>query len=73
MLGYLFNTEEEAITARQACADYLGLPKPNSFTLYWVNYIYSELDNIYYIQYVDGVEMVLGEPITFEITQQEMI
>lgn len=73
MIGYLFNTEQEAINARQACADYLGLPKPNSSTIYWVNYNYSELDNIYYIQYVEGVEAVLGEPVEFSITQTEII
>lgn len=72
MLGYLFNTEQEAINARQACADYLGLPKPNSSTLYWVNYNYSELDAVYYIEYEQGVEIVLGEPVEFNITQVEL-
>jgi hypothetical protein len=73
MLGYTFNTEQEAINARQLCAIYAGLPNPQGDTLYWVNYNYSQLDNLYYIQHVDGLELVLGEPINFEITIQNGI
>jgi hypothetical protein len=54
MNGYKYNTETEAIAARQAAADYMGLPVPNGETLYWVNYNYSELDGFCYIQYVEG-------------------
>jgi hypothetical protein len=69
MQGYIFTTETEAITARQAAADYMGLPKnPNDTTIYWVNYNYSDLDGFYYITYVEGLEAALGEPIEFEIT-----
>jgi hypothetical protein len=70
MKGYIFHTESEAIAARKAAADYMGLPKnPNDTTIYWVNYNYSDLDGFYYIQYVEGLEAVLGEPIEFELTQ----
>jgi hypothetical protein len=66
--GYTYNTETEAITARKAAADYMGLPKnPNDTTIYWVNYNYSELDGFYYITYVEGLEAALGEPIEFEV------
>jgi hypothetical protein len=72
MQGYIFNTETEAIAARQAAADYMGLPKnPNDTTIYWVNYNYSDIDGFYYITYVDGLEAILGEPIEFEVTQSQ--
>jgi len=71
--GYIFNTETEAIAARQAAADYMGLPVPNGETLYWVNYNYSELDGFYYITYVEGLEAALGEPIEFEVNFPDFI
>lgn len=68
MLGYTFTTEEQAINARLLCATYKGLPNPQGDTLYWVNYNYSNLDSIYYIGYIDGLENVLGTPIEFTVT-----
>ncbi len=65
MLGYTYTTEAEAITARYQAATYKGLPNPQGDTLYWVNYNY--IDSIYYIEYVDGLENVLGTPIEFTI------
>jgi hypothetical protein len=74
MQGYIFTTEPEAIAARKAAADYMGLPKnPNDTTIYWVNYNYSDLDGFYYITYVDGLEAVFGEPIDITITPHEEI
>ena len=73
MQGYIFQTEPEAIAARQTAADYMGLPVPGGETLYWVNYNYSELDGFYYIQYVDGLEAALGEPIEFDVTFPDFI
>jgi hypothetical protein len=72
MQGYKYTTEQEAIAARAQAATYMGLPNPTMDTLYWVNYNYSELDNFYYIQHVDGLEAVLGEPIEFTITIPEL-
>jgi hypothetical protein len=69
MLGYKYNTETEAIAARQTASTYMGLPVPNGETLYWVNYNYSELDGFYYITYVEGLEAALGEPKEFEVIQ----
>jgi hypothetical protein len=69
MQGYKYITEQEANDARAQAATYMGLPNPTGDTLYWVNYNYSELDNFYYIQHVEGLEEVLGEPIEFEVTQ----
>ena len=68
MLGYTFTTEAEAITARNQAANHKGLPNAQGDTLYWVNYNYSTIDNIYYIQHVEGLEAVLGTPIEFTIT-----
>jgi hypothetical protein len=68
MLGYKFTTEQEAINARSLCANYKGLPNPQGDTLYWVNYNYSQIDKFYYIEYVNELENVLGQPINFEIT-----
>lgn len=67
MLGYIYQTESEAIAARQTAADYMGFPVPNGETLYWVNYNYSELDGFYYITYVEELEKALGEAIKFEV------
>ena len=72
MQGYTYNTEQEAIDARKAAADYKGLPvNEGDTTIYWVNYFYSELDDFWYIMHVDGLEAVLGEPIQFEVTQPD--
>jgi hypothetical protein len=74
MQGYKYKTETEAMSARKAAADYMGLPKnPNDTTIYWVNYSYSELDGFYYITYVEGLEAILGEPIDITITPHEEI
>lgn len=72
MIGYTYTTEAEAMTARNQAATYKGLPNPQGDTLYWVNYNYSNLDSIYYIQYVDGLENVLGTPIEFTVTIPEL-
>lgn len=72
MTGYTFTTEQEAIDARQQAADYMGLPVEGGSTLYWVNYEYSEMDGFYYIQHVEGLEAILGEPIEFTVTIPEL-
>jgi hypothetical protein len=73
MRGYIYQTEPEAIAARKQAADYMGLPVEGGETLYWVNYQYSELDGFYYIQYVDGLEAALGEPIEFDVTFPDIL
>ena len=72
MTGYKYTTEQEAIDARSQAASYMGLPNPQGDTLYWVNYSYSELDGFYYIQHVENLEQVLGEPTEFTITIPEL-
>jgi len=74
MQGYTYNTEQEAIDARQQAADYKGLPvNQGDTTIYWVNYSYSELDGFYYIRHVEGLEAVLGKPTYITITPHEEI
>ena len=73
MQGYKFQNEQQAIKARKAAADYMGLPVPNGETLYWVNYSYSEADRFWYILHVEGLEVVLGEPTDITITPHELI
>lgn len=68
MTGYKYTTEQEAIDARTQVASHMGLPNTQGDTLYWVNYSYSSIDGFYYIQHVDGLEAVLGEPSEFTIT-----
>jgi hypothetical protein len=68
MLGYTYATEQQAINSRDLCATYAGLPNPSGDTLYWVNYRYAEIESIYYIEYIDGLENVLGSPSEFTIT-----
>jgi hypothetical protein len=73
MNGYIFTTETEAITARQQCDAYYGIPKsPTDVTQHWVDYNYSELDGFYYITYDESLLPILGEPTEFEVTQNEI-
>ena len=73
MNGYKYNTETEAIAARQTAADYMGLPVEGGETLYWVGFQYSELDGFWYIQYVEDLEKALGEPIEFDVTFPDIL
>ena len=69
--GYKYTTEQEAIDARKQCADYYGLPvAPDDVTQYWVDYETATLDNpiFYYITFDESLKVVLGEPITFDVT-----
>ena len=69
--GYKYTTEQEAINARELIDAYYGIPvSPEDVTQNWVDYQTAELDNpiFYYIQYHESLTVVLGEPITFEVT-----
>jgi len=72
MQGYIFQTETEAITARQQCDAFYGIPKsPTDVTQHWVDYNFAELDGFWYITYDESLLPILGEPIEFEVTQNE--
>ena len=69
--GYKYTNEQEAIDAREQCADYYGLPvAPEDVTQYWVDYQTANLDNpiFYYITFDESLEVVLGEPSIFDVT-----
>ena len=73
ILGYKYNTEEEAINARESCDTYYGIPvSPDDITQNWVEYQKAELNipQFYYIVYDETLNVVLGEPINFEIITQ---
>jgi hypothetical protein len=70
IIGYKFNTINDAQIAIQNCNTYYGIPiSPSSTTQNWVEYKTSELDNpvFYYINYLDSLQPVLGSPNEFYI------
>jgi hypothetical protein len=69
--GYKYNTEQEAIDAREACDTYYGIPvSPDDVTQNWVEYQVANLNNpiFYYITFDDSLKVVLGNPTDFEVT-----
>ncbi len=69
--GYKFTTEQEAINARESIDLHYGIPiSPNDITQNWTDYQTAELNNpiFWYIVYDESLEIVLGEPSTFEVT-----
>ena len=69
--GYKYTTEQEAINARELVDAYYGIPvSPEDITQNWVDYQTANLDNpiFYYIQFDESLTVILGEPITFEVT-----
>ena len=71
VLGYKYDTEQEAINAREACDAYYGIPvSPDDVTQNWVDYQTADLDTpiFWYIVHDDSLDVVLGAPETFEVT-----
>ena len=69
--GYKYTNEQDAIDAREQCDVYYGIPvAPEDITQNWVDYNTANLDNpiFYYIRFDESLTVVLGEPITFEVT-----
>lgn len=72
MQGYKYQTETEAIKARQECDAYYGIPKsPEDVTQHWVDYNFAELNEpqFYYITFDESLLVILGEPTEFEVIQ----
>ncbi len=70
VLGYKYTTEQDAINAREACNTYYGIPiSPDDVTQNWVEYLTASLDTpiFWYITHDDSLDIVLGEPIEFEV------
>jgi hypothetical protein len=71
VLGYKYNTEQEAIDAREACDSYYGIPvSPDDITQNWCEYQTAELDTpvFWYIVYDESLKPILGAPTNFDIT-----
>jgi hypothetical protein len=68
--GYQYNTEKEAINAREACDTYYGIPvAPDDVTQNWVDYQFAQLNDpqFYYIVFDESLTPVLGTPTEFEV------
>ena len=67
MIGYIFNTETEAINSRELNDKYYGIPvHPEDITQNWCDYKASEtIPVFYYIIYDESLLVTLGEPIDF--------
>jgi hypothetical protein len=70
MVGYIFNTIEEAIDAQNLCDTANGYPKNDSVTKNWVSYQFSNLDNFYFITFDESIREILGEPLIFDVTYE---
>jgi hypothetical protein len=68
--GYQYNTEQEAINARELCDTYYGIPvTPNDVTQNWVDYQFADLNTpqFWYIVFDQSLSAILGTPIEFEV------
>ena len=68
--GYKYQTEQEAITARESVDAYYGIPvAPDDVTQNWVDYNFAELNDpqFWYIVFDESLLVVLGTPSTFEV------
>lgn len=70
--GYQYITETEAITARESCDAYYGIPvSPDDVTQHWVDYNFAELNEppFWYIIFDESLTPILGQPTQFEVIQ----
>jgi hypothetical protein len=68
--GYQYNTEQEAINARELCDAYYGIPvAPDDVTQNWVDYQFAELNDpqFWYIVFDQSLTPILGTPTQFEV------
>ena len=75
VIGYKYTNEQEAIDAREQVDAYYGIPvTPEDITQNWVDYETAELDSpiFWYIVFDPSIEIILGEPTDFEVTEQEL-
>ena len=70
--GYKYTNKSNALHAQDICRINEGLPKPNGTTLQAVDVQFASLNtpNFWYIVFCEESK-ILGEPITFEVTQPE--
>lgn len=70
VIGYKYLSEQDAINAREACDAHYGIPvSPDDITQNWIDYKVAELDNpiFWYITYDDSLDIILGNPQTFDV------
>ena len=70
--GYKFNTEAEAIAARQLCDDHYGMPlSPDAVTKHWTDYNHASLNTpeFWYIIGHESISDILGTTETFLVEQ----
>lgn len=70
VLGYKYNTEQQAIDARESCDSYYGIPvSPDDITQNWCEYQKAELNTpvFWYIVYDESLIPILGNPINFDV------
>jgi hypothetical protein len=68
--GYEYQTEQEAINAREACDTHYGIPvSPDDVTQNWVEYQFAELNTpqFWYIVFDESLTPILGTPSEFEV------
>jgi len=68
--GYKYNTEQEAIDAREVCDTYYGIPvTPDDITQNWIDYEIADLNvpQFWYFIYGQSLEVVLGTPVQFDV------
>jgi hypothetical protein len=72
--GYQYNTEQDAINARELCDSYYGIPvSPDDITQHWISYNFAQLNEpqFWYITFDESLLPILGQPTEFEVIQQE--
>jgi hypothetical protein len=75
MLGYKYNTEQEAINARKSVDAYYGIPvAPDDVTQNWINYEFANLNEpqFWYIVFDESLTPILGTPTEFEVVTQSL-
>lgn len=68
--GYKYNTEQEAINAREECDYYYGIPiSPEDVTQNWTDYKFAEFNTpiFWYIIFDESLTPILGKPIELNI------
>ena len=71
VIGYKYTNEQDAINARELVDAYYGIPvSPEDITQNWVDYQTANLDTpiFWYIIFDESLIVVLGQPITFQVT-----
>lgn len=74
--GYKYTTEQEAIDSRKLIDAYYGIPvTPDDITQNWVDFQIANLDDpmFYYIVYHESLEVVLGVPEEFIVSENSFI